>query len=58
MPTEEHRRESARINALALRLCDEWQKAQTGAWGRSFALDELGAFMAGVVAAENAREKS
>lgn len=52
MPTNEQRGKDQRINALALRLCQQWQKSQRRQHG--FSLDELGAFMAGVVAAERA----
>lgn len=53
MPTTEQRRESTRINELAFRLCAEWQKSKHRQHG--FSLDEIGAFMAGVIAAERER---
>jgi hypothetical protein len=56
MPTDDQRLESERVNKLAFQLCEEWQKSQRRDHG--YALDEITAFMAGVIAAERAARRT
>lgn len=50
MPTDAQRKEEAEINRLAFELCDLWQAEQR----RPVSIDEMSAFMAGVVATRRA----
>lgn len=49
MPTYEQRQEYERINKLAFKLCEQWQRENPRQHG--YSIDEISAFMAGVVAA-------